>query len=175
MRIGIIAMGRSGGYDLGKWISNELGYEYIHEPIRNGISIEGKGNIVVKWLISEWNEIGIKPEMDKWIGLWRENLRECSISMVKAGQSGNWRREYEITNEWLRENESLIQSGEENIKRGNIEIQKLKLEFNTTYESIYNSKEGIQKIKEYIGIENGKWEWLLDNRNRLRGKQKSVI
>ena len=52
MRILIIALGRSGGYQLNKWLALELGYKMIHEPIRRNASIEGN-NIVVKYLVSD--------------------------------------------------------------------------------------------------------------------------
>ena len=52
MRILIIALARSGGYQLNEWLALELGYKMIHEPIRTNESIEGD-NIVVKYLINE--------------------------------------------------------------------------------------------------------------------------
>ena len=39
-----------------------------------------------------------------------------------------------------------------------------------SYESIYDTKEDIQRIKDYIGIKNTKYEYLLNNKNRLRKK-----
>jgi hypothetical protein len=42
-----------------------------------------------------------------------------------------------------------------------------------TYEGIYNTKEDIQRIKDYIGIINTKYEHLLDNTNRLRDRSKT--
>ena len=42
-----------------------------------------------------------------------------------------------------------------------------------TYEGIYYTKEDIQKIKDYIGITNTKYEHLLDNTNRLRNRRKA--
>ena len=50
MRILIIALGRSGGYQLNEWLALELGYKMVHEPIRTNQSIEGD-NIVVKYLL----------------------------------------------------------------------------------------------------------------------------
>ena len=52
MRILIIALARSGGYQLNEWLALELGYKMIHEPIRTNQSVEGD-NIVVKYLINE--------------------------------------------------------------------------------------------------------------------------
>jgi hypothetical protein len=70
MRILIIALRRSGGYQLNQWLALELGYKMIHEPIRSNQSIEGD-NIVVKYLIDEiQNTKDIDLEnWDKIIGL----------------------------------------------------------------------------------------------------------
>ena len=35
MRILIIAMGRRGGYQLNQWLTLELNYKMIHEPVNN--------------------------------------------------------------------------------------------------------------------------------------------
>ena len=56
MRILIIALARSGGYQLNEWLALELGYKMIHEPIWNNKSIEGN-DIVVKYNISEIENI----------------------------------------------------------------------------------------------------------------------
>ena len=60
MRILIIALARSGGYQLNEWLALELGYKMIHEPIRTNQSVEGD-NIVVKYLI---NEIEDRTDID---------------------------------------------------------------------------------------------------------------
>ena len=169
MRIGIIAMGRSGGYNLGQWISYELGYPYKHEPYINGLNTDG-ADIVVKWLLREWNEMKVKPEMDKWIGLIREDLRECAISHLKSNELGEWRKHYTITDEWLTQNENEIEKISnwmeamvENLKGiSNIESMLI------TYEGIYNSGKDIQRLLEYLDIKEPKYLHLLDNSLRLR-------
>jgi len=168
MRIGIIAMGRSGGYNLGQWISYELGYPYKHEPYLNGLDIEGE-NVIVKWLYTEWNEIHTKPEMDKWIGLWRENVRECAISHLKANELGEWRSPYTLTNEWINERESDINESETQIRIGNHSLKRIpQIESFITYEGIYNSGKDIQKVLKYLDIKAPKYLHLLDSSNRLR-------
>lgn len=168
MRIGIVAMGRSGGYNLGQWISYELGYPYKHEPYINGLDIEGE-NVVVKWLLSEWNEMKVKPEMDKWIGLWREDIRECAISYLKSNQTGKWRDGYTITNEWINENETEIQRIQSAIELENSKIPKIsQIEFFITYEGIYNRGNDIQRVLEYLDIKAPKYLHLLNPSQRLR-------
>lgn len=175
MRILIIALARSGGYQLNEWLSLELGYKMIHEPIRTNQSIEGD-NIVVKYLI---NEIGDSMDVDyinwdKIIGLTRLNVKECAISQTKAVQTNEWRDRYEVSDEWINKNEIDIKHFEDWFNKQNEYINKLKeIQLRVTYEGIYNTKEDIQRIKDYIGITNTKYEHLLDNTNRLRNRNKT--
>ena len=172
MRILIIALGRSGGYQLNEWLALELGYKMIHEPIRTNQSIEGD-NIVVKYLI---NEIEDRTDIDyinweKIIGLTRMDVRECAISQTKALQTNEWRGGYEVSNEWIKENEIDINYFEEWVNKQNDYLNTInEIQLQVTYERIYNTKEDIQRIKDYIGITNTKYEHLLDNTNRLRNR-----
>ena len=175
MRILIIALGRSGGYQLNEWLALELGYKMIHEPIRTNQSIEGD-NIVVKYLI---NEIENRTDIDlinwdKMIGLTRMDVRECAISQTKAVQTNKWRDGYEVSSEWINQNETDINHFEY-LKNKSIDyLNKIKeIQLKVTYERIYNTKEDIQRIKDYIGISNTKYEHLLDNTNRLRNRRKT--
>ena len=178
MRILIIALARSGGHQLNEWLALELGYKMIHEPIYNNQSIEGN-NIVVKCVVNE-----IKNRMDidllnwdKIIGLTRDNIRECAISRTKAEQTNDvrkWHYGYEISSEWIIENEIDIKKNERWANDGINHISRInEIELRVTYEGIYNTKEDIQRIKDYIGITNTKYEHLLDNSNRLRNRSKT--
>ena len=170
MRILIIALARSGGYQLNEWLALELGYKMIHEPIYNNKSIEGN-DIVVKYNISEIeNRMDIDlTNWDKIIGLMRTDARECSISHTKAVERKEWRKRYEVSDEWLNENDADINHFEEWIRNQIQFFNNIKeIELKVTYEGIYDTKEDIQRIKDYIGITNPKYEHLLDSTNRLR-------
>jgi len=174
MRILIIAMGRSGGYQLNEWLALELNYKMIHEPIENKLNING-GNIVVKCLLSEIkNEKNFDfKNWDKIIGLIRTDVRECAISLTSAAERNVWRSAYVITNEWILNNIETINQNQRWIESDNNYISNIKeIGLIVTYEGIYNTKEDIQKIKDYIGISNTKYEHLLDNTNRLRNRNK---
>ena len=175
MRILIIALARSGGYQLNEWLALELGYKMIHEPIRRNVSIDGD-NIVVKYLVNEIenrNDIDY-TNWDKIIGLIREDVRECAISLTKAAQTKEWRKGYEVSDQWIKENEKDIKHFEEWISKRNDYINNIKeIQLRVTYERIYNAREDIQRIKDYIGITNTKYEHLLDNTNRLRDRDKT--
>ena len=175
MRILIIALPRSGGYQLNEWLATELGYKMIHEPIWNNKSIEGN-NIVVKYNISEIENImDIDfPNWDKIIGLTRKDARECAISQTRAAQTKEWRSGYEVSEEWIIENEIDIKHFEGWANKRNDYLNTIKeIQLKVTYEGIYNTKEDIQRIKDYIGITSTKYEHLLDNTNRLRNRRKT--
>ena len=175
MRILIIALARSGGYQLNEWLALELGYKMIHEPIHRNASIEGD-DIVVKYLIGEiQNRTDIDLlNWDKIIGLVRNDTIECAKSYVYAEQTDKWHDGYEMTNEWIMENEIQIKKNEKWINDGIDFVNKInEIQLRVTYEGIYNTKEDIQRIKNYIGITNTKYEHLLDNTNRLRNRSKT--
>jgi hypothetical protein len=173
MRILIIALMRSGGYQLNEWLAKELGYEMIHEPIRTNQSIEGD-NIVVKCLVGEM-DIDL-TKWDKIIGLTREDIWECAKSSVYAEQTKKWHIRYEMTNKWIEDNKENIIKKESNIKNEINFIKELNgIQLQVTYERIYNTKEDIERIKDYIGIKNTKYEYLLDNRNRLNRVLSSLV
>ena len=181
MRILIIALVRSGGHQLNEWLALELGYKMIHEPVRTNQSVEGD-NIVVKYLINEIeNRTDIKDKTkfdfnnwDKIIGLIRNDTMECTLSFVYAGQSNKYHVGYEITNKYIEDNKENIIKVESIIKNEINIIKELNaIELQVTYEGIYNTKEDIQRIKDYIGITNTKYEHLLDNTNRLRNRRKA--
>ena len=175
MRILIIALARSGGYQLNEWLALELGYKMIHEPIKTNQSIEGD-NIVVKYLINEIENRNIidYENWDKIIGLIREDVRECAISQTIAIQQSEWRTGYEVSEEWIKENQKNIKDFEEWVINQIDYLKTIKeIQLMVTYERIYNTKEDIQRIKDYIGITNTKYEHLLDNTNRLRNRNKT--
>jgi hypothetical protein len=170
MRILIIALGRSGGHQLNMWLSMELGYKMMHEP---KITLEeiNEDNIVVKCVINKIENINNinTTNWDKIIGLTRVDTKECAISHIKAIETINYRNRYNISNEWLDQQKLKIIQYAEQINKKNNYVNGIKeIELKVTYEGIYDTKEDIQRIKDYIGIIHTKYEYLLDNRNRLR-------
>ena len=174
MRILIISMGRSGGYQLNQWMALELNYKMIHEPIVNKLNINGD-NIVVKCLLNEIkNEKNFDfKNWDKIIGLIRTDIRECSISHAAAAERNEWRNGYEVTNEWILNNIETINQNLGWITSNNNYISNIKeIGLMVTYEEIYDTKTDIDRIKKYIGLSDLKYHHLLDNTNRLRNRNK---
>jgi hypothetical protein len=174
MRVLIIAMGRSGGYQLNQWLALELNYKMIHEPVNNKLNIDGD-NIVVKYLINEIeNNMDIDfTNWDKIIGLTRKNTIECAISQTKAVQTNEWRSGYEVSDKWILNNIETINQNQRCIENWNNYISNIKeIGLMVTYEEIYNTKDDIDRIKKYIGMGDLKYEHLLDSNNRLRNRNK---
>jgi hypothetical protein len=174
MRILIIAMGRSGGYQLNQWLALELNYKMIHEPVNNKLNID-RDNIVVKCLLNEIkNEKNFDfKNWDKIIGLIRTDVRECAISQTKAVQTNEWRNGYEVSDKWILNNIETINKNQRCAGSGNNYISNIKeIGLMVTYEEIYNTKDDIDRIKKYIGMGDLKYEHLLDSNNRLRNRNK---
>ena len=179
-------MGRSGGFSLLNWIGLEKGYQTIHEPtMDNGdiLSIykmrllaKNKNNTVVKYLISEIeNKLDTFDwsNWDKIIGLIRNDTRECAISHRWASVADNWRTCYEITNEWIIENEEEIKLEESRLQKNkevisNIPQIELLISYENIYENVYQSGGDIDKLTQYLDIQKINSYSLLDSRNRLR-------
>jgi hypothetical protein len=187
MRILIIAMGRSGGYSLLNWIGSEKRYQTIHEPtmdIGDILSIykmrllaKNKNNTVVKYLISEIeNELDTFDwsNWDKIIGLIRNNTRECAISHCWALSSNIWSGCYEISNEWITENEEEIKQEESRLQKNKEVISNIpQIELLVSYENIYcenlyKNNTDIDKLTQYLEIKKINSYSILDNRNRLQ-------
>ena len=170
MRILIIAVGRSGGHQLNMWLSKELGYKMIHEPKIIPKKIN-ENNIVVKYVVNKMESIDNinLNNWDKIIGLTRVDTLECATSYIKAIETKNYRNRYYINDEWVNQKKlEIIQFAKQINKRNNYITEIKEIELKVTYEGIYNTKEDIQRIKDYIGIIHTKYEYLLDNKNRLR-------
>jgi hypothetical protein len=171
MRIGIVAIPRSGGHNFCEWLSNETDTHFVHEPVYNSIELDNRPDLIVKWLINEWRELPEALPMDKWIGLIRTNTMECAISYLNS-EEANWVQRhvpYNITPEWIVEREGRLREISEWISNWNKEIQNA-FPFTITYEGIYESGEDIPKVLEYLSISNPVYLHMLDRSNRLRNK-----
>jgi hypothetical protein len=180
MRILIISLARSGGYQFNDWLALELEYERVHEPIVRRVSTEGKDNIVVKHLINDYeNDINLHNDLKNWdriIGLTRNDTYNAAISHVYALQKQQWRLPYSVSDEWILENEKEIKEIEQwFINSVNYSKTIKEIELFVTYEAIYHTKEDIQKVKDYVGIKDAKYQHLLDNSQKSRDRPIKII
>ena len=173
MRILIISTVRTGGRQLGEWISKELKHQLYHEP--NTTNIDGD-NIVVKHIVNSVVDLNIElqngfdpNDWDKIITLKRNDIRGAAESMVIAENNQKWHSPYTISNEWIKEKESDVKENETFIGKGNEVIDKIDFAgLKLTYEGIYNTGEDTPKLQEYLGITNPQYQHMLDKKNKYR-------
>jgi hypothetical protein len=174
MTILIIATSRSGGYSLLNWLGAETGFQTEHEPNLSHWKIKSKYNVIVKYLIGQIQNEKVF-EFDKWdriIGLYRENINDCAISLINSIEKENWFEPYDLTNDWIDEKKKEIEyykkiiSDKQNYLKN---IEKIKLF--VTYEGIYERGDDIKKILEYVGIKNPKYLHMLNKKLKLRKEE----
>ena len=177
MRILIITHPRSGGTILGKWLSEELGYDFINEPdyeyandkVKN--AAKSQDNVVVKIFPYRFTQNNIDvlsfiKTYDKVICHLRSNPLDVAISLTHSKITRNFNYTYEIDNEFLELNKEMISNQIEVVK--NFYYQDIK-KYNdvkslyTTYDGIFNSGEDVSKIMNYLNINELKHNDLIGN------------
>jgi hypothetical protein len=184
MRILIMTHPRSGGLSLMSWIAHETKYDVYHEPDFNNLVerdiIFNNDKIVVKTFPHNVSESGIDVidfinSFDKVICHIRSNITDVAISMVMGSINNtdiksSWHKTYKIDEKWLEDNKDEIENKISIVKDliNNVERLKDNKCFNTTYESIFETKNDIPKLCEYLEIINPAWLDILDKKRKLR-------
>jgi hypothetical protein len=174
MRILIIATVRTGGYNLCEWLSLELGYKMIHEPIRTNQFI-GDDNIVVKVLINEIENNIEQINLSNWdkiIGLKRLNVSDAAESFLIAKETDVWHhKKYSIDKDWIIQNKNTIKDCKNRLEYSYQQLDSIKeIKLHITYEGIYETGKDIEKLKNYLGLVSINFEDLLNIKNKLRIK-----
>ena len=173
MRILIIATVRTGGRNLNEWISKELKYTCIEEP--NSGYIAGD-YIVVKHLVHTILYSDMQPyndfdpnEWDKIITLKRNDTRKAAESITFADTNKLFHSPYNITDKWIQDNESNIRENQSFMIKHNEIIDKIEYAgLKLTYEGIYETGEELPILKDYLGIKDTQYEYLLSIGGKLR-------
>ncbi len=183
MRILIVGGSRVGGTRIGEWLSYELGIEYIHEPSamwRRELGIEQNkrklhtditDSVIVKVFPGKELETILRENgnWDKIIGLVRNNEEECAQSIVRAENTNEWHKDYNITNEWLKENEDGINDALIRVREWRDSVVNNPLiECQISYEGIYETKSDRDILKEYLNVKEWVWERILNPEFRYR-------
>ena len=187
MRILILTHPRSGGMSLMKWIENELEYSQYHEPFfGNGDGLSDDDiktkllideNIVVKdfpFRIKErkYDLYDVISKFDKIIIHRRGSQRDVAISLVyfQLNDGSKIHLPYEITDEWIEENENNINQMMSDIKNMFDDIENLSIEncLYTTYDGIYNDETDIPKLLDFLKIKEPLYLDILNKRHRLQ-------
>jgi len=181
MRILIITHPRSGGTILGKWLSEELGYDFINElsheeEVIDNLTItkNSQNNIVVKIfpykLVNKNVDIlSFIKTYDKIICHIRSNPLDVAISLTHGILTNNFNSPYIIDDEFLETNLSLIIEQIEAVKNFYYLDVKKYIDSNslcTTYDDVYNTKKDLKNIKEFIGLDELKFIYMMDVDNK---------
>ena len=183
MRILIVGGSRVGGTRVGEWLGYELDIEYIHEPFahwRRELGMEQNkrklftnitDSVIVKVFPGKELEtiLSENGNWDKVIGLVRNNVEECAQSMVRAEDTNEWHKDYQITDEWLKDNEGKINDAVIRVKEWRDRILNNPIvECQISYEGIYESGKDRDVLKEYLNVSEWKWETILRPEFRYR-------
>jgi hypothetical protein len=164
---------RTGSRSLGDWLSIELDMEYHHEPFNpnNPIALERYGdfnlNNIKDCIIKispkdnfDFSDIVCKS--DKTIILYRENIKEQAESFIWSKHKKIYHHSYigdkfvyahyTIDDIFLKENSDEIQEEIERLELENNYILGLTGGLVVSYEEVYFSEKGLNKIEEYLDI-----------------------
>lgn len=164
---------RTGSRSLGEWLSSELGITYYHEPfnLNNPTSLKRYADFnldnidegIIK--ISPRDDLKfseVSSKFDKRIVLYRENTKEQAESILWANEKQLWHNtivdsklinaHYTIPAEWLDANTNEIECIKDSLEKEKELFKTLEDCILLTYEELYFSDLGIQKIEDYIGF-----------------------
>ena len=170
MKILILSHTRCGSTTLCKWISNELNFELDDTQYdRNTFNLVfEKSNVVRKVVIEEYNPSNeIINKFDKVICLTRESNIDTAISFINADSNGKWHDTYEITNEWINDNQNKIIETVYKYEHLRTRLKNKNL-FQITYENMYINKTDVNRVIEYLDIKNPKHLDMLDYDKKYR-------
>ncbi len=184
MRVLIFTHPRSGGKSFLDWIVREKKKFYpYHEPYLKDKQIlrevMNDDNIVVKTFPIYLSQYEIDTEefcqsFDKVICHTRENLLDLAISITRGNElSGkkdfNWHHTYKVDYTWILENQSKIDDVLDSILPIHESINNLNVDcIKTTYDGIFENKNDISKLLDYLEIEEPIHLDILNKRHRLR-------
>jgi hypothetical protein len=191
MRIAIIAHHRSGSNTISQWLSMELGYKWITEPYnmdnkywnndrekryKNSLTND---NIIVKYIYGQFTEskqlIETINAFDKLIILTRNNIRECAISSLYTKVTNKYHDKYVLNIDWLNKNENQIEEEMYNINITNNKLKNIKEGLQITYEGIFETKEDIPKLKDYLKLGELRYDNFIDKKNKYTDTKREKL
>ena len=111
-------------------------------------------------------------KFDKKIVLSRRNLRDSAESMIMAKQNNIWQKKYQMSEQWIKDNNDLIKKEMLYFKSINNAIKSIPI-LHVTYENLFQKNTDIKKLEKYLKISyNPYW---LDQSNRLRNGKRNFI
>lgn len=167
MRILVLKHRRAGAFVLSQWIASELQLHYYHEPLgeehpfnrHNAERALYGDNVVIEEIPESIKEFGVDYNdylntFDKIVCLTRKDLRECAISMQTFIQKNKYEQYNIITADWLNLNEQEFQANEKYLNKSKLEVLDVTNALQVTYEDIFETKNDISKLCNYLEIKN---------------------
>ena len=174
MRILVLKHRRSGGFVLSQWIANELQLHHYHEPLgeehpfnrHNAERALYGDNVLIEEIPESIKEFGINYDeylttFDKIICLTRKDIKECAISLQTFVKKDKYEQYNIITTDWLKFNEQEFQINEEYLKKSKLEVLNVTDSLQVTYEDIFETKNDIPKLSNYLNINSLKYSHIL--------------
>jgi hypothetical protein len=159
---------RTGSKSLGEWLSFEIGLTYYHELLNPkfknkylNVRLDDLDNCVVKISSGdEWNYEKQRTFFDKCIVLIREDTKSQAESLLWGEVHNKWHNTiinnswdisyYKIDDKFLVDNKDKIDLIENSIKITNDYFKSLNECLLITYEELYYSSIGKEKISDYL-------------------------
>lgn len=167
MRILVLKHRRAGAFVLSQWIASELQLHHYHEPLgeehpfnrHNAERALYGDNVVIEEIPESIKEFGVDYNdylntFDKIVCLTRKDLRECAISMQTFIQKNKYEQYNIITADWLNLNEQEFQANEKYLNKSKLEVLDVTNALQVTYEDIFETKNDISKLCNYLEIKN---------------------
>ena len=165
MRILILKHRRAGAFVLSQWIASELQLHHYHEPLgednpfnrHNAERALYGNNVLIEEIPESIKEFGLNyveflGSFDKIVGLTRNDIKECAISLQTFIRKDKYEQYNIINTDWLNLNEHEFQKNEEYLNKSKIEILNVTNCLQVTYEDIFETKKDIQKLVNYLEI-----------------------
>lgn len=162
---------------LTSWIARELNLHFNHEPFNTNqdfVDIAfNQDNQIVKDFPNHIENAGVNlydfiSTFDKVIIHTREDNMNTAISLSKMKHNYNHHKIYKVEENWNEEHKDEINTHLIQVNREKKKLMELTGYSNVTYNGIYETKEDISRLTEYLGIDNPKWLDILNKRHRLR-------
>lgn len=176
MKILIYTTHRTGSTSLANYLMIHYNCNYYRESYFKNKTIEETlnehENIIIKFTPSEVQYNLIRHLFDKCIILYRDNIKEQAESWLYADKVKKYFEPYTIKNEFLLENKDEIDLKTQTIKDENEKLKTYGDALHITYEELYFSPNGINRIEEYLGT---KFSFKMDNKKKYRDTKKTLL
>lgn len=166
MRVLVLKHRRAGAFVLSQWISSELQLHHYHEPLgednpfnrHNAERALYGDNVLIEEMPESIKEFGLNyneflDSFDKIVGLTRNDIKECAISLQTFIKKDKYEQYNIINTDWLNLNENEFKKNEEYLNKSKLEILNVTNCLQVTYEDLFETKKDTQKVIDYFNIE----------------------